>query len=56
MFDSRREHEDSIASRWEINRERFAGEDLSNDWIHDMGDEEFAAWVAENEGADDAEN
>lgn len=28
MFDQMREHYDSIASRWEIDHERFAGEEI----------------------------
>jgi hypothetical protein len=28
MFDSMREHYDSIASRWEFDHERFAGEEI----------------------------
>jgi hypothetical protein len=31
MFNQRAEHYDSLASRWEINRERFAGEEIIDD-------------------------
>jgi hypothetical protein len=37
MFDLEREHYDSIPSRWEINRERFSGEEITDDYF---GEEE----------------
>jgi hypothetical protein len=33
MFDLEREHYDSIPSQWEINQERFSGEEITDDYF-----------------------